>query len=70
MISRCGDAKALVARKLDRPARLLLDLARLLASAQKQGWALVALDCAAGPTTPAGEAAVTVLASFAPLSGR
>ena len=61
-----GDAMALVARKLDRPSRLLLDLACLLASAQKQGWALVALDCALDPTTPAGEATVNVLASFAP----
>jgi DNA invertase Pin-like site-specific DNA recombinase len=42
-----ADAQALVARKLDRPARLLLELARLLESAQKQGFALVALDCAA-----------------------
>ena len=36
-----GDGKALVARKLDRPSRSLLDLACLLASAQKRGWALV-----------------------------
>jgi DNA invertase Pin-like site-specific DNA recombinase len=61
-----GDATALVARKLDRPARSLLDLACLLASAQKRGWALVALDCALDPRTPGGEAAVKVLASFAP----
>ncbi len=60
-----GDQKALVARKLDRPSRSLLDLACLLASAQKQGWALVALDCALDPRTPAGEALVKVLASFA-----
>jgi DNA invertase Pin-like site-specific DNA recombinase len=61
-----GDGKALVARKLDKPARSLLELARLLASAHKQGFALVALDCAADPTTPAAETAVNVLASFAP----
>jgi DNA invertase Pin-like site-specific DNA recombinase len=61
-----GEGKALVARKLDMPARLLPDLACLLASAQKRGWGLVALDCAAETTTPAGEAAVNVLASFAP----
>ncbi|HLE99705.1 MAG TPA: recombinase family protein [Gaiellaceae bacterium] len=60
-----GDAKVLVARKLDRPARSLLDLARLMASAQKRGWALVALDCAFDTTTPAGEAVVSVLCSFA-----
>jgi DNA invertase Pin-like site-specific DNA recombinase len=61
-----GDGKTIVARKLDRPARLLLDLACLLARAQERGWALVALDCAAETTTPAGQAAVRVLASFAP----
>ena len=65
-----GDGKALVARKLDRPSRVLLDLACLLASAQKRGWALVALDCALDTTTPAGEALVHVLASFAPCERR
>ena len=58
--------QALVARKLDSPAPVLLELARIMASAQKRGFALVALDCAAETTTPAGEAAVRVLASFAP----
>jgi DNA invertase Pin-like site-specific DNA recombinase len=63
-----GDTQALVARTLDRPARSLLELARLLASAQKQGFALVALACAAERTTAAArEALVHVLASFAPL---
>jgi DNA invertase Pin-like site-specific DNA recombinase len=61
-----GDAQALVARKLDRPARSLRDLACLLASAQQRGWALVALDSALDPRTPGGEAAVNVLCSFAP----
>jgi DNA invertase Pin-like site-specific DNA recombinase len=61
-----GDAKALVCRKLDTPSRSLFELACLLASAQKQGFALVALDCALDTTTPAGEAVVNVLCSFAP----
>ena len=61
-----GDAQALVARKLDTPSRSLLELACLLASAQKRGWALVALDCALATRTPAGEALVNVLCSFAP----
>src|ERR1700675_2729267 len=60
-----GDGKTLVARKLDTPARSLLELAPLLESAQKQGFALVALDCSLD-TTSAGEAAMNVLASFAP----
>jgi DNA invertase Pin-like site-specific DNA recombinase len=61
-----GDTQALVAGKLDRPSRSLLELARLLASAQKQGFALVALECAAETTTAAArEARVNVLATFA-----
>ena len=47
---------------------MLPDLARLLASAQRQGWALVALDCP--ETTPAGEAIANVLATFAPCERR
>jgi len=61
-----ADAEALVASKLDTPSRSLLELACLLASAHKQGWALVALDCALDTRTPAGEAVVNVLCSFAP----
>ena len=46
----------LVAAKLDRLSRSMLDFAGIMARAQKQGWALVALDCAVDTTTPAGEA--------------
>ena len=60
-----ADAQALVAAKLERLSQALLDLAALLASAQKQGWALVALDCALEPTTPTGQALANVLATFA-----
>jgi DNA invertase Pin-like site-specific DNA recombinase len=35
-----------------------------LATAQKQSWALVALDCAVDTSTPAGEAMAHVLATF------
>ena len=65
-----ADAKALVAWKLDSLSRLLLDLACLLASAQKQGWALAALDCTLKTTTPAGQAMANVLATFAPFERR
>jgi DNA invertase Pin-like site-specific DNA recombinase len=56
------DAKALVAAKQDRLPQLLLDLAALIATAQTQGWALVALDCAPDPTRPAGDANTNLLA--------
>ncbi len=65
-----ADAQALVAAKQIGLSRSLLDLASLVASAQKQGWALVALDCALETTTPAGEAIANVLATFAPLERR
>jgi DNA invertase Pin-like site-specific DNA recombinase len=41
-----------------------------MAQAQRQGWALVALDCAVDTTTPAGEAMANVLATFAQFERR
>jgi DNA invertase Pin-like site-specific DNA recombinase len=49
-----GEAKALVVAKLDRRSRSMLDFAALMATAQKQHWTLVALDCAVDTSTPAG----------------
>jgi DNA invertase Pin-like site-specific DNA recombinase len=65
-----GDAKALVAAKLDRLSRSMIDFTALMATAQEQGWALVALDCAVDTTTPAGEAMANVLATFAQFERR
>ena len=48
----------------------MLDFTALMATAQKQGWALVALDCAVDTTTPAGEAMANVLAMFAQFERR
>ena len=42
----------------------MLDFATLTATAQKQNWALVALECAVDTSTPAGEAMAHVLATF------
>src|SRR5439155_18212846 len=60
-----GEANVLVAAKRERLDRALGELAALLASAQQQGWALVALDCTPATTSPAGEASASVLATFA-----
>ena len=62
------DPKALVAAKQDRLPDLMLDLAAVIASAQTQGWALVALDCAPQPARPAADP--NLLASFAPFERR
>jgi DNA invertase Pin-like site-specific DNA recombinase len=63
-VLEAGEAKALVVAKLDRLSRSMLDFAALMARAQKQSWALVALDCAVDTSTPAGEAMAHVLATF------
>jgi DNA invertase Pin-like site-specific DNA recombinase len=65
-----GKADALVVAKLDRLSRSMLDFTALMAKAQKQGWALVALDCAVDTTSPAGEAMANVLATFAQFERR
>jgi len=67
---RDGRADALVVAKLDRLSRSMLDFASIMATAQKQHWGLIALDCAVDTTTPAGEAMANVLATFAQFERR
>jgi DNA invertase Pin-like site-specific DNA recombinase len=69
-VLKAGDAAALVVAKLDRLSRSMVDFAGLMAQAQKQSWALVALDCAVDTTTPAGEAMAHMLATFAQFERR
>ena len=64
---RVGDTQALVAHKRERLSPALLELVALLGSAQKQGWALVALDCTLETRTPAGEALATVARHLRPV---
>jgi DNA invertase Pin-like site-specific DNA recombinase len=64
------EADGLVVSKLDRLSRSMVDFTAVMAKAQKQGWALVALDCALDTTTPAGEAMAHVLATFAQFERR
>ncbi len=64
------EAGALVVAKLDRLSRSMIDFTGVMAKAQKQGWALVALDCAVDTTTPAGEAMAHMLATFAQFERR
>jgi DNA invertase Pin-like site-specific DNA recombinase len=65
-----GDAGALVVAKLDRLSRSMLDFAAIMTQAQKQAWALVALDVNVDTTTPAGEAMAHVMATFAQFERR
>ena len=48
----------------------MLDFTAVTATAQKQGWALVALDCALQTRPATGEATANLLASFAPCERR
>jgi DNA invertase Pin-like site-specific DNA recombinase len=69
-ILEAGDASALVVAKLDRLSRSMLDFTALMGTAQKQCWALVALDCAVDTSTPTGEAMANMLATFAQFERR
>lgn len=60
---QAGDA--LVVAKLDRLSRSLVDFAGLMERAQREGWALVALDLGVDTTTPSGEMMANVMAAFA-----
>jgi len=60
-----GEADVLVVSKLDRLSRSLIDFAQTMATAQREGWALVALDLGVDTATPGGEMMANVLASFA-----
>src|SRR4051794_33684622 len=69
-VLKAGEASALVVAKLDRLSRSMIDFTALMAKAQKQSWALVALDCAVDTSTPAGEAMANMLATFAQFERR
>jgi DNA invertase Pin-like site-specific DNA recombinase len=59
-----------VVAKLDRLSRSMIDFTGLMAKAQRQGWALVALDCAVDTSTATGEAMANMLATFAQFERR
>jgi DNA invertase Pin-like site-specific DNA recombinase len=62
-----GEAPALVVAKLDRLSRSLLDFAQIMQEAQKQGWALIALDAPVDLGSPMGTALASIIATFAAL---
>lgn len=60
-----GQASVLVAAKIDRLSRSILDFASLTDRAEKDGWSLVALDAGLDMTTAAGKMMAGVLSVFA-----
>ncbi len=64
------EATALVVAKLDRLSRSMIDFTALMGTVRKQSWALVALDCAVGTSTPTGRRWQTCLGSRQPVAIR
>lgn len=60
-----GQASVLVAAKIDRLSRSILDFATLTDRAERDGWSLVALDAGLDMTTAAGKMMAGVLSVFA-----
>jgi DNA invertase Pin-like site-specific DNA recombinase len=60
-----GQAQGIVAAKLDRLSRSVLDFAGLLERAQREGWNVVTLDNGLDLSTPYGRLAVGILMQFA-----
>lgn len=58
-------AGGIIVAKLDRLSRSLVDFAGLLATAEREGWNLIALDVALDLSTPAGKMMAGILAVFA-----
>jgi DNA invertase Pin-like site-specific DNA recombinase len=64
---RPGLAAALIAAKLDRISRSVLDTASLMEQARRGGWELVTCDLAIDTSTPAGEATASMMTVFSQL---
>jgi DNA invertase Pin-like site-specific DNA recombinase len=62
-----GGADALVASKVDRVARSLLDFCSIVDRAKRNRWSLICLDAGFDQTTPQGRAMVQMLGVFAEL---
>ncbi|GGO72423.1 recombinase family protein [Nocardioides deserti] len=60
-----GEADALVVAKLDRLSRSVVDFSNTLATAKKQGWAVVLLDLGVDTATPNGKLVAGLMAQIA-----
>src|SRR6476660_9424655 len=65
-----GRAAGLLAAKLDRVSRSVLDTASLMEQARTGGWELVTCDLAIDTSSPAGEATASMMAVFSQLERR
>jgi DNA invertase Pin-like site-specific DNA recombinase len=67
---KSGKADGLLVAKLDRLSRSVQQAATLLAEAEREGWAVVALDLGVDLSTPSGEVMAHVLAAIAQFERR
>jgi DNA invertase Pin-like site-specific DNA recombinase len=65
-----GTCDTLIVARLDRLTRSMLDFAAVMERSRAEGWSMIALDVAVDTSTPAGEALVNVLATFAQFERR
>jgi DNA invertase Pin-like site-specific DNA recombinase len=65
-----GEARGLVAAKVDRISRSVADFAQLLQQAQRRGWNLCVLDLGIDLASPMGEAMASMAMTFAQLERR
>lgn len=70
MLSEMKRDDVIVAAKVDRLSRSLVDFSTLLQTAQKRGWVVLTLDLGLDLSTPQGEFTASVLASFARMEQR
>ncbi len=64
------EAGSLIVAKLDRLSRSVSDASVLLDRANRHGWAILSADLAVDQTTPAGEAAASMMIVFSQLERR
>lgn len=62
---RDGEADVLLATRLDRMSRSVVDFASLMAAAQDEGWQIVALDLGLDTSTTTGRMVAHILAAVA-----
>ena len=60
-----GEADVLVAAKLDRLSRSVVDFAKIMERATRKGWSIVCLDLGVDTSTPSGQLMANVMAAFA-----
>ena len=62
---RDGQAEVIIATRLDRMSRSVVDFASLMAAAQDEGWQIVALDLGLDTSTTTGRMVAHILAAVA-----